>query len=58
VGKGPVIRSRKEKTRLCGVDYNVLFLLLVPFVKGDSYPELCAQRTDEGDGTRNGGMRL
>jgi hypothetical protein len=23
----------------------------VPFVKGDSYPELCAQRTDEGGGS-------
>jgi hypothetical protein len=25
-------------------------LLPVPFVKGDSCPEICAQRTDEGEG--------
>jgi hypothetical protein len=24
--------------------------LFIPFVKGDSYPELCAQRTNEGEG--------
>jgi hypothetical protein len=27
-----------------------LAFFLIPFVKGDSYPELCAQRTDEGEG--------
>jgi hypothetical protein len=27
-----------------------LSFVLIPFVKGGSYPELCAQRTDEGGG--------
>jgi hypothetical protein len=34
------------------VELTLMFFssVLVPFVKGDSYPEICAQRTDEGDG--------
>jgi hypothetical protein len=42
-----------------------LFFLLMPFVKGDSHPELCAQRTDKGEGflcvhagSENGGYFL
>jgi hypothetical protein len=38
----------EERARLpLGVDYFVFFLsLLFDFVKGDSHPEICAQRTD------------
>jgi hypothetical protein len=31
-------------------NYLSLSFCLIPFVKGGSHPELCAQRTDEGEG--------
>jgi hypothetical protein len=38
------------RTRPVGRNSLSLSFLFTPIVKGDSYPELCAQRTDEGGG--------
>jgi hypothetical protein len=37
----------KERARL-RADHVVFSFHFIPFVKGDSHPELCTQRTDEG----------
>jgi hypothetical protein len=48
---GPEVQwSRKGRARLLGRIMLSFLLFPVPFVKGDSHPELCAQRTDEGGG--------
>jgi hypothetical protein len=53
---GPVEKERsghswrREGEGTARVDYVVFSFRPVPFVKGNSHPELCAQRTNEGGG--------
>jgi hypothetical protein len=35
---------------VCWINFSFSFFSYFSFVKGDLYPELSAQRTDEGDG--------
>jgi hypothetical protein len=49
----------EERARLpSGVDCFVFFLsLLFGFVRGDSHPEICAQRTNKGGGCNFFGVK-